>query len=671
MSGLLISEEEFFEKSNECKDAIRAILGAVNRNGSLGINDRLSEVAAVLECSYGLFYNAILKAARIMCSDWNAIEVCITNMTIYDNYLSDLINNNSQAANYDSIGCGTLWSNMHVYDVDLEGSEFNESALPSYNSADSWIITYGNIERIDDMRSQLDGFTDVCDDYLALLEEYESSGCVEGLLGDAINRYLANVHVRLLECIKSVAREFTDAMNQYCISYFAEFPETGYYISKRELVCDISSLDSIACRYDIAVNNARNTITSATRDINVPGLLRSAYNPVPISYSHPGQLVTRISQARDTIQSVIDLIDELEANGRALSGNSMEDITGLKASIDHIEPLGGFRIMHYHSDGVSDILDVPNVDDVTDIEVQDAVYNTEAEYFLSAVRDADPADLPDAIEATRVYLSTLLPEGLELSDELILNISEYYYSLIEEGWTPDQALAIVLYSITDYSDLLAEGDYDGLNESAATTCPDPCVVTSNAVAFAMRIANDGDRGYDQQGRDLGDEYDCSSLVMHAYIQAGVPGLQDGANGTHSYTTVTMQTYFESPQSLFECVGSSSDGMSIDDLQPGDILLCNGHTEIYVGNGYSVSARSNLGDYDSSIEGANNYNYGYSGDSGHDVPDDTVADLNDPSTLDQSGEIRFENDINSNGQLHCAHTPPWQVYRYTGVPQGDV
>ena len=364
-----------------------------------------------------------------MCADWNAIEVCITNMTIYDSYLSDLINNNSQAANYDSIGCGNLWNNMHVNDVDLEGSEINEATLPTYRSNDNWIITYGNIDRIDGMRSQLDGFLDVCDDYQILLDEYESSGYVEGLLGDAINRYLANVHVRLLEYIKSVAREFIDAMNQYCISYFAEFPETGYYINKDELVRDVSSLDNIASSYATIIAAARSTISASGRSLTGP-LMPVPYHPVQISYSYPGRLVNQISSSRDTIQSVINLIDELEATGRSLADSAEVYITDLRASLDRIEPLGGFRLTHYHSDGVSDLLDVPNVEDVTEIEVQETVYNTEAEYWIYIIASNDPMT-----ELDRANLEAYLESCGYTVDgsEFIAGVRAYYDYLIANG----------------------------------------------------------------------------------------------------------------------------------------------------------------------------------------------------------------------------------------------
>ena len=665
MSELLVSEETFFEKSTACKDAILAILGGIDSNALLGINDNMSEAASTLKRSYGLFYNAIRDAVRILYVDWNVIEICVTNMIVYDGYLSSMIDGDSTAANYHAIGCSNLFTNMHAYDVDLDGSEINEARLPSYSSEDNWIITYGNIDRIDNMRFALEGFIDVCDQYLNVLNDYKETGCVQGNLADAITRYLDNVHVRLIEFIKSVSQEFHDAMNQYCISYFAEFSETGYTLFKSELTSDFVTLSNIADSYSFTINAARSTIGSAIRNLRGPHM-PIPYMPTLIPATYPVTLVDIINTSRDTIQSVIVLVDELEANGRALADSAEEYILGLRASLEHIRPMGGFRLLHYHSDDATDILDVPNVEDVTEIEVQEAVYNTEAEYFLSQVRDADPATLPDEIESTRVYLSTLLPEGLELSDELILNITEYYYSLIEEGWTPDQALAIVLYSITDYSDLLAEGDYDGLNESAVTTCPAPGVAGVNAANWVMEIANDPGHGYDQNTRTNGTDYDCSSLVMTAYMRLGIPGLQ-------AWTTSGMATNL--CDYGFTEVGCTGEGsICVDNLQPGDIIVrndssTNGHAMMYVGNGLVVHASNNMGygvDYEA---GEDTTHGGDLGDQGQErqsaVPEGGTPDLNDQSTLDMNGEIRFTE--LPNGQLSTADGhAPWHVYRYTGA-----
>lgn len=429
MSELLVSEETFFEKSTACKDAILAILGGIDSNALLGINDNMSEAASTLKRSYGLFYNAIRDAVRILYVDWNVIEICVTNMIVYDGYLSSMIDGDSTAANYHAIGCSNLFTNMHAYDVDLDGSEINEARLPSYSSEDNWIITYGNIDRIDNMRFALEGFIDVCDQYLNVLNDYKETGCVQGNLADAITRYLDNVHVRLIEFIKSVTQEFHDAMNQYCISYFAEFSETGYTLFKSELTSDVVTLSNIADSYSGTINAARITIGSAIRNLRGPHM-PIPYMPTLIPVMYPRALVDIINTSMATIQSVIDLVDELEANGRALADSAEEYILGLRASLENIRPMGGFRLLHYHSDDATDILDVPNVEDVTEIEVQEAVYNTEAEYWINIIVSNDPMNELDQANL-EAYLESC---GYTVDgSEFIAGVRAYYDYLIANG----------------------------------------------------------------------------------------------------------------------------------------------------------------------------------------------------------------------------------------------
>lgn len=48
-----------------------------------------------------------------------------------------------------------------------------------------------------------------------------------------------------------------------------------------------------------------------------------------------------------------------------------------------------------------------------------------------------------------------------------------------------------------------------------------------AVTWALAIANDNTHGYDQQYR-WGPDYDCSSLIISAWQQAGVPVKNKGS-----------------------------------------------------------------------------------------------------------------------------------------------
>lgn len=103
-------------------------------------------------------------------------------------------------------------------------------------------------------------------------------------------------------------------------------------------------------------------------------------------------------------------------------------------------------------------------------------------------------------------------------------------------------------------------------------------VIAEAVSWAVGIAQDDSHGYSQYKR-WGPDYDCSSLVISAYEQAGVPVKEAGA------------TYTGNMRAAFKKCGFSvlfyRSGMT---LVRGDILLNERHhTAMYLGEGQIVQA----------------------------------------------------------------------------------
>lgn len=107
-----------------------------------------------------------------------------------------------------------------------------------------------------------------------------------------------------------------------------------------------------------------------------------------------------------------------------------------------------------------------------------------------------------------------------------------------------------------------------------------------AVQWAVKIANDQSHGYSQQNR-YGPDYDCSSLAISSYKQAGVPIDTSRVNYTgnmsgllqYGFKDVTKQVNFNTGNGLVR----------------GDILWwhdsgTSGHTAIYIGNNQIVHAR---------------------------------------------------------------------------------
>ena len=106
-----------------------------------------------------------------------------------------------------------------------------------------------------------------------------------------------------------------------------------------------------------------------------------------------------------------------------------------------------------------------------------------------------------------------------------------------------------------------------------------------AVTWALQIAQDPVHGYDQIRR-WGPDYDCSSLMISAWQQAGVPVKDAGA----TYTGNMLQAFLRCG---FEDVTAEINLNTGAGLQRGDVLLnAQHHTAMSIGDGQIVHASIN-------------------------------------------------------------------------------
>ena len=109
----------------------------------------------------------------------------------------------------------------------------------------------------------------------------------------------------------------------------------------------------------------------------------------------------------------------------------------------------------------------------------------------------------------------------------------------------------------------------------------------SAVNWMIDLAEDDSHGYSQTNR-WGKDYDCSSAVIEAYQQAGVPVKSYGA----SYTGNMREAFLKAG---FEDVTDSINLNTGAGLIAGDVPLnYASHTVMYIGNGKVVNARGNDG-----------------------------------------------------------------------------
>ena len=110
-------------------------------------------------------------------------------------------------------------------------------------------------------------------------------------------------------------------------------------------------------------------------------------------------------------------------------------------------------------------------------------------------------------------------------------------------------------------------------------------VIEKAVQWAISIANDNSHGYSQAVR-WGPSYDCSSLVISAFKQAGI-------NLQSTYTGNMREDFLAHGFKAY-----SPTGNSYYTLKRGDVLLNEAsHTALYIGSGQIVHARSSEGTAD--------------------------------------------------------------------------
>ena len=108
-----------------------------------------------------------------------------------------------------------------------------------------------------------------------------------------------------------------------------------------------------------------------------------------------------------------------------------------------------------------------------------------------------------------------------------------------------------------------------------------------AVAWAIETANDNRHGYSQADR-WGPDYDCSSFVISAWENAGVPLREAGASYTGNMRPAMIACGF------VDVTGQVGIGTGYG-IQAGDVLLnYAAHTCMAIGNGKVANCRTNEG-----------------------------------------------------------------------------
>lgn len=105
-------------------------------------------------------------------------------------------------------------------------------------------------------------------------------------------------------------------------------------------------------------------------------------------------------------------------------------------------------------------------------------------------------------------------------------------------------------------------------------------IIEEAINFCVDIANDDTHGYDQENR-WGPDYDCSSLIITGFQNAGCPVKTNGATYTGNMVNAFIKSGFNS-MNYYKGI----------ELIRGDVLWRTGHVEMYIGDNKRVGAHIN-------------------------------------------------------------------------------
>lgn len=208
---------------------------------------------------------------------------------------------------------------------------------------------------------------------------------------------------------------------------------------------------------------------------------------------------------------------------------------------------------------------------------------------MSGIAFVTAKKIVNSVEKNAFYIGTIIEDGfIYFSDERryryepVTNSVQILYET-KNNWIETNNIYDVNSINIDLANIasIIGGLVNG-NGSIASS-----LAVENAVQWAIEIANDDSHGYDQAYR-TGPDYDCSSLICHAFNQAGF-------NVSATNSTYTMKDDFQNAG--FTWITDIQNDPS--KLKRGDILLYigninagTGHTAMYIGNGSIVEASCN-------------------------------------------------------------------------------
>lgn len=183
----------------------------------------------------------------------------------------------------------------------------------------------------------------------------------------------------------------------------------------------------------------------------------------------------------------------------------------------------------------------------------------------------------DRLRQTQQYVinnhSNYIPHVTQVANVYDLNAFKTFYTFPNELSDPFS------YKSQKLRNQYGECHYD-LNNKVFVECTDMKEVFVN---WLIEIAEDDKYGYSQTNRDSLIDFDSSSLIYQGLLKSGFTSSELGVN---IFTTASEPEVLK--RVGFKEIELNSD---LSQLQMGDILWRDGHTEVYIGEGMTVGAHS--------------------------------------------------------------------------------
>ncbi len=557
------------------------------------------------------FRNRFTEFLSLMQVDWNTAKICMERKRDIEEILSDNFSAKSVMASM--VKLNKLWNSSGIAKTTIYSmkSSFAPFPINGVNRADSECI-----RNLSNLRTKIEEIYEATDAYINVVNDLVATPSFSGDFARNVKSYFEQMHLTIIRAATQFLNRLSLYTSQYQLQYQLTIRERDYTYNTSDLQGFINAMRYIRSEWGSLQSDFNSKVDSFNRSNHEICL-------VALSGTQLDTFFTKIDNSIRICENIIAQVNKVEDFGDKAHSELRSDINCFKNAYDAISARTGYRVLNYENDGYLNMICRSDAKDLDDLggkprKKKESVLDIKDDNLrnLELINKGDSDQIAKAQEYLRNHMVSDLIEsfqnkeaeryfysayqryddnvirgkisGIDLDDKaLVASASKLYTSLLGNGFTNEDAMKYTEISMLYNSDALkgsssVNEDYKNLTLNGIRAC---------AGDFASYVADDKNSGYCQINRWTGD-FDCSSLVVAAYVKAGVP-LQDMdlLEGHNPRNPITSDM---TPAAMGEYgfVDHKPSGVAgtMDDLCNSDMLVDeSNHAELYVGNGETVSA----------------------------------------------------------------------------------